>query len=93
MVVIVGIRLVRVANMDKQKASKAIAKLLQEADDAVKKAVQISEASGVSFHLPWGGEGTDQRGMGASYYPEGHSKIGNQWDDCQQGWNPSAGSC
>lgn len=80
--------------MDKQQASKEIAELLQQASEALDKAVAISEASGVEFDTPWGGEGTMEAGMGATYYPVGHPATDTStWYGTRQGWNPSAGSC
>lgn len=80
--------------MDKEFASKQIADLLNTASKALDAAVVISEASGVSFELPWGGEGTSEAGIGAKYLPEGHPDIENvKWYQYRQGWNPSAGTC
>ena len=87
-----GIRRVRVADMDKQFASELIAAALQTAQEALNSAVAISEQSGVSFELPWGGEGSSESGMGATYLPEGHPRITNGYDN-YWGWNPSAGTC
>jgi len=80
--------------MDKQIASELISKFLEQADEALREAIKVSEASGVEFCLPWGGEGTSDAGMGATYYPTGHLAIGeNVWSETRQGWNPSAHSC
>ena len=80
--------------MDKQVASELIAEYLALADKYLSDAVRVSDASGVEFSLPWGGEGTSEAGMGATYYPEGHSEIGESvWSETRQGWNPSAHSC
>ncbi len=83
--------------MDKQRASAEIAALLELANDALNKAVAISEKSGVEFTTPWGGEGCNTRGMGATYYPEGHPDIDESCDYysdyARAGWNSSAGTC
>lgn len=85
----------------KQKAAKEIAKLLKEANELMDKAVELSEKHTVAFTLPWGGEGSDQRGMGATYSPIGdpeaewnrNDRYGDVNDDCYAGWQPSAGQC
>lgn len=82
---------------DKELVSKAIAAKLRQADDLLVECVLLSEESGVCFTLPWGGEGTSQRGMGAGYVPETASQRDKEWNitnfDDSTGWQPSAGSC
>jgi hypothetical protein len=51
--------------------------------------VDISKQSGVTFELPWGGEGTTHEegySMGGFYLP-----VEDKWNN--QGWNPSNQSC
>lgn len=83
--------------MTKEQATKLIAECMERAWNAVNEAVAIAEDSGVVFHLPWGGEGTSQAGMGATYIPttatpedkDAHNYYGYRED----GWMPSAGTC
>lgn len=66
--------------MDKQVATKLISDRLDKAYALLRECVAVSEDSGVAFYLPWGGEGTAERGMGAEYVPG-------------SGWISSAGTC
>lgn len=72
--------------MEKEEASKIIAEKLEYAYALINECVKISNESGVWFTLPWGGEGTEEAGMGASYHP-----INDGYHE--NGWNPSAHSC
>lgn len=80
---------------DKQAVIQLINKKLKQANDLMQECVFLAEEAGVVFNLPWGGEGTDQRGMGATYVPttadEKTIEYFSNWGDT--GWNPSAGSC
>lgn len=86
-----GLALVqKVVNMDKQEASKRIAELMEVALEALNAAVKIADEAQVSFETPWGGEGTSERGMGATYVPEGATNA--KWFHYKS-WNSSAGIC
>lgn len=76
--------------MDKKIASKLIADYLEAAEHALRNAVRVADMSGVAFDLPWGGEGTEESGIGAKYVPAG-SEEANYYD--REGWNPSAHTC
>jgi hypothetical protein len=84
---------------EKQEALATINRKLNEANKLMDDCVMLAEHAGVCFELPWGGEGTGQRGMGAAYVPENASKeekecYGNRnWGDFYSGWQPSAGTC
>jgi hypothetical protein len=82
---------------DKELVSKAIAAKLAQADVLLAECVMLAEESGVCFELPWGGEGTQQRGMGAGYVPTTASERDKEWNitnyDDSTGWQPSAGIC
>lgn len=82
--------------MNKQEALKIIDEKLAQAAKLIDDCAKTAEHSGVVFHLPWGGEGTSQAGMGATYVPESASEQDKKWnlnygERC--GWQPSAGSC
>ena len=82
--------------MDKQAALELINRKLKQAQDLMDECVFIAEGASVVFHLPWGGEGTAQRGMGASYYPTTLTEEDRKYhyvDEWETGWQPSAGSC
>lgn len=82
---------------DKELVTKTIYAKLAQADALLAECVMLAEESGVCFELPWGGEGTQQRGMGAGYVPETASDQDKEWNitnyDDSTGWQPSAGSC
>lgn len=85
---------------EKEEALATINRKLDEANKLLDDCVKLSEHAGVVFSLPWGGEGTDQRGMGACYVPASASEKDKEWacndtwnGDYQNGWQPSAGSC
>jgi hypothetical protein len=84
----------------KQEAAKIIDDKLKQAWQLVEDCVKLAEHSGCCFELPWGGEGTDQRGMGATYVPESASEQDKKWmcndgwgGNYYTGWQPSAGTC
>lgn len=84
--------------MDKQEASALISEKLNLAHSLLGECVAISEESGVIFHLPWGGEGTDMRGTGATYIPTTATAQEKEWHSLYDywrtgGWMASAGSC
>ena len=65
-----------------KKASNEIAEQLKIADEAVAKAMAISDVSGVEFSLDIGGYG-----MGGWYDPE------NKQEYTESHWHPSSMSC
>jgi hypothetical protein len=84
--------------MDKQVASKLIGDKLSLMAALMRECEVIAEDSGVVFDLPWGGEGTDQRGMGATYVPttaDEETKQNNVgvYAYRNDGWMSSAGQC
>jgi hypothetical protein len=81
---------------EKEAAVAVINLKLNMAKELMEDCVKLAEHAGVVFSLPWGGEGTDQRGMGADYVPQTASQrdkddFCNDW--CGWGWQPSAGTC
>jgi hypothetical protein len=85
---------------DKELIVKAINAKLAQADVLLAECVLLAEEGGVCFSLPWGGEGTSQRGMGATYVPETASELEKRYNcneswngEYQAGWQPSAQSC
>lgn len=78
--------------LTKQEVSKLIAEKLDKADDLLQECVALADEHGVMFSLPWGGEGTSQRGMGADYVPGNSEEFRRGWYD-DEGWQPSAHSC
>jgi hypothetical protein len=83
--------------LSKEQAAKVIDEKLQKALKLIEDCVTTAEHAGVVFHLPWGGEGTSQRGMGASYVPATASEQDKKFhlNDyySSTGWQPSAGTC
>lgn len=87
---------VKMNHREKQEAIETIDRKLVVAKQMIDDCVKLAEHAGVIFHLPWGGEGTFEAGMGATYVPETASEQDKKWnlnygDRC--GWQPSAGSC
>lgn len=80
---------------DKQLVMEAIARKLEQAKQLMEECVFLAEEVGATFNLPWGGEGTAQRGMGATYIAttadERTIEMFSNWGEA--GWNPSSGSC
>jgi hypothetical protein len=81
--------------VDKKEALETINKKLKQAQNLMDECVFIAEEAGVMFELPWGGEGTSQRGMGAQYIPQSADErtIDFFSIDGTTGWQPSAGTC
>lgn len=82
--------------MDKEQASKAIADNLDKISALLNECTKISDESGVGFELPYGGEGTLMKGMGAYYSPEGDTDAEwrrNEYLEAYSGWHSSAGTC
>lgn len=83
--------------MDKEQILKLISDKLRQTEALIDECVALADEHGVVFHLPWGGEGTNQRGMGACYIGTSItdartiSAFSNDGDST--GWQPSAGSC
>lgn len=88
----------------KQEAAKIIDDKLKQAWQLVEDCVKLAEHSGCCFTLPWGGEGEQTRGMGASYVPVKATQTDkecfmndrwgyNDYSDDYCGWQPSAGTC
>jgi hypothetical protein len=82
---------------DKELITKAINAKLAQADVLLAECVMLAEEGGVCFTLPWGGEGTMQRGMGATYVPITASERDKEWNITNvwdvPGWQPSGGLC
>lgn len=80
---------------DKQAVMELIAKKLDQANALIEECVFLAEEVGTTFNLPWGGEGTSQRGMGATYIATTADQrtIDVFSNDGYAGWNPSAGTC
>jgi hypothetical protein len=82
--------------MNKQEVLTLIDRKLAVAHNEMLECVALSEEHGVMFSLPWGGEGSYQRGMGADYVPESASDETKRWalnNPPYTGWQPSAGTC
>lgn len=82
--------------LTKEEVSARIANKLQLAAALMDDCVALSEEHGVMFSLPWGGEGTNQRGMGACYVPNSASDDDKRWNMNEwsgPGWQPSGGTC
>jgi hypothetical protein len=84
--------------MTQQESYELISKKLEQAKNLINEAVSISEQHGVVFTLPWGGEGTSEAGLGATYVPTTASEKDKEWNSNwnswrNYGWMPSAGSC
>jgi hypothetical protein len=82
--------------LTKEEVSERIANKLRLALELMDDCVALSEEHGVVFELPWGGEGTNQRGMGATYVPETASEQEKKWNlntYDRPGWLPSGGTC
>lgn len=80
----------------KQAAMEVIELKLKTAHQLMLDCAKLADHEGIVFHLPWGGEGTEWRGMGATYVPESASDDDKRWNlneysSC--GWQPSAGTC
>lgn len=75
--------------MTKEEACALIAAKTLELRKLFDECVAIADEHKVVFELPWGGEGTDERGLGGFYDPTGECYVFSDY----QGWNPSAGTC
>lgn len=75
--------------MTKEEASKLLAEKCQTLRTLFDECVKIANENEIIFELPYGGEGTPERGLGGHYDPTGEVC---QWSD-YAGWNPSAGTC
>jgi hypothetical protein len=73
--------------MTKEEGAKLLAERCEQLRKLFDECVAISDASGMDFTLPWGGEGTYEAGIGGVYVP-----TDDRWFD-KKGWNPSAYSC
>ncbi len=76
--------------LSQQEANRLISLKLEFAYNLIKDCTEIADACRVSFCLPWGGEGTSERGLGGEYVPEGSDAL-NYHD--KSGWNASSHSC
>jgi hypothetical protein len=75
--------------MTKEEAVKLLAEKCEELHKLFNECVAIADENEIIFELPYGGEGTAERGLGGYYDPTGEVRV---WSD-YQGWNPSSQSC
>lgn len=85
--------------MDKKYVLQVIDAKLQQAQALMNECTELSDKYGVVFQLPWGGEGSHQRGMGATYVPPTATESDKEFYSdymCKyhtDGWMSSAGTC
>lgn len=81
--------------MDKEQAAAEIAIRCVKLRELFDECVTIAKEGGVSFDLPWGGEGTSVEngyGAGATFYPDDVENYAKNWGTHAQ-WVSSTQTC
>lgn len=79
--------------MGKEQAVKLMAEKVSQLRTLFDECVTLADQEGIKFEMPWGGEGTRERGIGGVYCPTQEIADNLWYDYAQVGWNSSSGVC